>query len=432
MIKKYIFIFIILISCFYFMQNAFAMNSNLQSNNQIPEYTASFKIVNHSPIMPTLVIRFYQMFGDSSDTGWQSPVDLPTATLNGNPVPVVNAFSYEKNYLVGSVGLGYDQYAQYLGVVLPASSDEKILTITGTFQQVAYMSAALYSNVDGVEIQEELLDRQMNVVNGESNPYIVTNPSVFSYTTEHINSNLNTFTNIRKVNKLNLKLANDNSGKIEVYRLDKESSERDLADDIAPDGCSRAYLFANKNDSQEMIILRIKIPKTFIENQHPDKVFSQYQTRYFSVGSHRQSYDGIILDYWTVNARMLKDYEDADGYAYVFFAPDTYTKQLATEQGTPPTKPPVMEWGRYKGYLLGDPSYAIILRYRDPDPNWQGSPENAKCYVNSTDLKPVTADELGEYFPEIYGDTLDHFNAGHIGIVNKNASWPENSNKQIS
>ncbi|MBV8801928.1 MAG: hypothetical protein JO131_02990 [Gammaproteobacteria bacterium] len=83
-----------------------------------------------------------------------------------------------------------------------------------------------------------------------------------------------------------------------------------------------------------------------------------------------------------------------------------------------------MTWGRYKGYLLGDPNFAIIIRYRDPDHAWQGSPENAICYANPAELKPVTVAELGEYLPEIYGDTLEHFNKGYIGIIDKNQPWP--------
>jgi hypothetical protein len=122
---------------------------------------------------------------------------------------------------------------------------------------------------------------------------------------------------------------------------------------------------------------------------------------------------------------MLKDYEDAEGYAYVFFASDDYAKQLAAQEGTPPTQPPVMKWGHYKGYLLGNPSYAIIMRYRDPNPTWQGSPENATCYATPDDLKPVTRAELGKSLPEIYGDSLENFNNGQIGPVNKDAPWPK-------
>ena len=74
---------------------------------------------------------------------------------------------------------------------------------------------------------------------------------------------------------------------------------------------------------------------------------------------------------------------------------------------------------------IGDPSFAIILRYRNPDYNWIGSPEHIKCYpTNSTNI-PVQKNQLGIYTPEIYGDTLDNFNKGRIGAVLKDLPWPK-------
>lgn len=74
---------------------------------------------------------------------------------------------------------------------------------------------------------------------------------------------------------------------------------------------------------------------------------------------------------------------------------------------------------------IGDPSFAIILRYRNPDFNWIGSPEHIKCYpTNSTNI-PVQKNQLGIYTPEIYGDTLDNFNKGRIGAVLKDLPWPK-------
>ena len=74
---------------------------------------------------------------------------------------------------------------------------------------------------------------------------------------------------------------------------------------------------------------------------------------------------------------------------------------------------------------IGDPSFAIILRYRNPDYNWIGSPEHIKCYpTNSTNI-PVQKNQLGIYTPEIYGDTLDNFNKGQIGAVLKDLPWPK-------
>lgn len=425
MINKNILHFILnVFLLFNLLQNAHAADITTANIKQMPQYTATFTL----PSLPfssfsTLVLRFYQAYGDGSRTGWQSNVTPPTVIYQGNVYPINTFFSYHTgNYIYGSYGLGYDQFAEYYGTNIAIEPNHTTaLTITGTFQQVAYLSATLY--MGGTQL--ELLDREMKVAVPELNPYIKNHPSVFAYPVNNTPLLTPLSENTFPLNKPNFNhpFVDPQTGKIDVYRLDQQESKQVVADDIAPDGCSRAYLFAQKNLSQEMIILRIKVPNVFIDGNRPDKIFHQYQTRYLSVGAHEISSE-TLLDFWTVNAEMLRDYMDADGYAYVFFASNTYTQQLAIQQNTPHTQPPVMTWGHYKGYLLGDPNFAIIIRYRDPNKAWQGSPENAVCYATPNDLKPVTAGELGEYLPEIYGDTLDHFNKGHIGIIAKNRPWP--------
>ena len=177
---------------------------------------------------------------------------------------------------------------------------------------------------------------------------------------------------------------NINSGAIGVYRLDKFDSRRAMADGIADDGCSQAYLFARKSSiNQEVLVLRIKIPTTFIDNDTPDKIFEDYQVRYLSVSANVDPaiHQSNPLGYWTVNARMLKQYADKNGYGYVFFAPNDYVSNIALQQGASATQPPVMTWGKYKGYLLGDPDFAIVMRYKAPNSSWDGNPANAICYT---------------------------------------------------
>ncbi|MBV8801927.1 MAG: hypothetical protein JO131_02985 [Gammaproteobacteria bacterium] len=322
---------------FVILQNTNALIMTENNLKQMPQYTATFKFPSN-PISSTgtLVLRFYQAFGDGSRTGWQTSITTPIVTYQGNVLPISTFFSYQNdNYLYGSYGLGYDQFAQYYGAFFAIAADqESTLTITGTFQQVAYLSATIYLN--GTQV--ELLDKEMNVATSDLNPYIKNHPSVFAYS---VNSNLFKLPSIENNSPLKSytfdhPFTDPKIGKIHVYRLDQEESKEVVADDIAPDGCSRAYLFAQKASSQEMIILRIKVPQVFINNNQPDKIFHQYQTRYLSIGSH-QMWSNIFLDFWTVNAEMLKDYMDEKGYAYVFFASNDYTKQLALQQKTPPT-----------------------------------------------------------------------------------------------
>lgn len=411
------------------MQSACASNYN--SCIQMPQYEANFNLkiseTGRKVDSHLLVLRFYQAWGDGSSFGWQFPVKPPIAFLDSQVIPIANIFSYSPSasFANGAIGLGYDQYAQYYGAVL--GSEGEHLSIKGTFQQVAYMSATLYTFYsNGSSEQRELIDKEMSVLPSGCNPYTEGNSSVFAYSPEYTENRLISLKEKLKTQttfRLPSILGDNATGQINIFRLDKNNSENDIADDIAPDGCSRAYLFARKKRNQEFIILRIKVPKTFIENAYPQKTFEKYPVRYLSVGSHRID-DEVTLDFWTVNNRMLNEYVDNQGYAYVFFAPNYFTQNLALEQKVPATQPPVITWGQYKGYLLGDPDYAIILRYRVPDPSWKGSPENAKCYANEYRLSPVTKEELGEFTPELYGDTLENFLNGKIGAVNKDAAWP--------
>src|SRR5579883_3225755 len=400
--------------------------------NSMPQYQALFTLPSNPNTSPALVLRYYQEWGDGSRTGWQTPVVLPTVSIGNRTLPIVLQFSYASPfYTSGAIELGYDQYAQYYTVFSISGHPSENLLIQGPFQQAAYMSATLYSNVMGT--QPAIVDKQMTTLDNASNPYIEGNPSVFAYSPTLLQSHT-----LKPAYSLPLspppihrprlaarKTPADGTGEIYVYRLDQTSSHENVVEDITPDGCSQAYLYAEKESYQDVIIFRIKVPTTFIESDHPDMTFGHYQTRYFSVSAHRNSdSQDRYLTYWTVNTRMLRDYMDDQGYAYVFFASNDYTNNLAIEQHTPDTQPPVMTWGRYKGYVLGNPDFAIIMRYRDPDPAWQGSPVNATCYATPEDEQPVTKEQLGDYLPEIYGDTMENFQNGHIGAVNKDALWP--------
>lgn len=431
--------------------------------NQMPQYQASFTFPlqensaammdepEQSMKMKSLVLRFYQHWGNGDATGWQTPINPPKVTLDGKELEGAISFSYlTANYIQGSAGLGMDQYAQYFTVNL---ADEEIhlgseLIIEGTFEQVAYVSAVVYSQYGSMEQsynrQAQILDKDMKVLNNACNPYIKGNSSVFAYPANiqqsqapQLDQSKSSLENIESLSYVP-KVFNDNeSGKVGVYRLDQETSKKVVADDIAADGCSRAYLFGKMGTEQKVAILRIKVPTTFLGEGEPDEIFAKeknYQARYFSVGAHRQmaapDEAKPLLKYWTVNARMLNEYKDKDGYAYVFFAPNgypnDYPNEYPLEQSTSETQPPVITWGKYKGYLLGEPDYAIIIRYRDPDISWKGSPENATCYENSDVLQPIGDKELGKDAPEIFAGTLDNFFNGNIGAVNMGGPWPKN------
>jgi hypothetical protein len=418
---------------------------NCASTQYMPQYQATFTVplgTENSDKATTmlddsfLILRFYQAWGDGESTGWQTPLRAPKVTLDGEQLYTGLYFSYDTAfYKYGSFYFGFDQYAQYYLTEIPNRRNPGQLVVTGTFEQVAYLSAVVYSASDvGPNQQEQVLDKEMSTLNNACHPYIEDNPSVFAYPaksnqafTQDVSVPVND--RFRQQNALDSFPKNNDkdTGQIAIYRLNAESSLEVMADDIAPDGCSRAYLFGFMDAEDDIAILRMKVPTTFLDGNEPDKIFGDYQTRYFSASSHRKfptREDPTILNYWGVNAAMLKDYQDDDGYAYVFFAPNKYVKEMADEQNTAETEPPVMKWGRYTGYLVGYPDFSIILRYRDPSLSWDGSPENAVCYPTARQQRTVEPDELGEYFPEIFADTLDNFSDGNIGDVSNRQPWP--------
>lgn len=388
-----------------------------------------------------IVARFYSPFGDGSYSGWQEPLTPPTVTVNGIDTTIENWFpgTDSTTYLMGQQGPGFDQHAQYFKYY-PAQEvalyNHLEINVSGEFQKAAYFSIVCYYEVfvketgKLIEKQIELLDSEMTTTAANGNPYIINNPSVFSYASPEKAAAKWSETPVQNsVTAHTLpthKVAvNAETGAIAFFRLDKEASDSVIADEVAADGCSKGYLFSYKTADQRVCILRIKVPTTFVESDSPDTTFGYYQTREFSVGAHVESLDTApVLNFWTVSSRMLNDYIDEEGYAYVFFAPNEFVKTMAEEQQTPEMQPPLMTWGNYTGFVLGEPTFATILRYRVPSDIWQGSPLNGVCYPDAVALEPVTVDELGQYLPEMYGDTFENFLTGKIGSVNRDATWP--------
>ncbi|WP_215778114.1 MULTISPECIES: hypothetical protein [unclassified Paludibacterium] len=380
-----------------------------------------------------LIVRIYQPWGDGSETGWQKDMTPPTVTLDdGSTVDLLYLSGFGGlDYLGGSNLLGYDQYAQYYAAFVPAYANQ--VTIHGTFQQYAFMNVSLDNLSSGEQIQ--IYDQDM--ATSKANPFRQLNPSVFAYQ-EPFSTQANKAAQhkaapqpsaippLRSAQLLRpATLSSNDDGAIAFYRPDQQTSQNgnNHLDGIAADGCSANYLTAYKQPNQEMMIMRIKVPKTFISADKPDLVFKSYQARYFSVSANTTQ-SNPTMPYWTVNGRMLDSQKDQDGYAYVFFGPNSDSRAKSLQYSDDPNTPPVITWGKYRGYYLGNPDYAVILRYKLADENWQGSPIHAACYASPAVQQPVTAAELGDYLPEMYGDSMDNFNAGHIGAVSQNQDWP--------
>ncbi|MGA5657813.1 hypothetical protein [Rahnella contaminans] len=402
-----------------------------------PEYTSEFTIPAGQ--RGIIVVRFYDVWGDGTVNGWQQPVTPPQVMFDGNNIDLALWFSAnsvstqepdgfnQEDYINGQSQGGFDQHSHYYQQSFDELPYDAQLIISGNYQIAGYFSVTVYLGLDGTRFQYEMLDREMISFPTNANPYIVGNPSVIFYAELDENGLRHDTLQPASHSKHSVK-AEERNGELLLFRADAERSATGYSDEMASDGCSKGYLSATKEDpsNQQVLILRVKMPTTFIGSSSPDLTFSSYQCRQISVSANIESRTSVdpLLDFWTVSSQMLNQYVDNDGYAYVFFAPTSFTQQQVIDQGTAPRTPPLMIWGNYKGYLLGDPNHAIVLRYRDPASDWEGNPVNAVCYLNSAENQPVTADELGVFLPELFGDTLDNFLSGKIGAVIYDQPWP--------
>jgi hypothetical protein len=227
---------------------------------------------------------------------------------------------------------------------------------------------------------------------------------------------------------------NQTTGQIYVYRLDQQSTQGSFAGEEATDGCLSTYLFCKTGVFYKSFpygIMRVKIPYTYDSSLPLIQPMKQYDTLYYSVSA--MQYSELIqppfAPFWTVNARMMKTYQDTSGYAYIFWAPQSDVMLINESQKTTKKiyEPPVISWGQYKGYLLCAPTFTWYFRYKDPNPDWEGSPINCPCYLDPNTNQPIT-DELGPWCPELYGGAFSSYdafmNSSNIGSVVKNQPWP--------
>ena len=288
------------------------------------------------------------------------------------------------------------------------------VTIAGQFSQFSYTSITSYDVTGRVVFHEyDSAFSMKNSTN--RNPYIPSNPSVMAYTQPpyvdfdgnltsilakikpfiptdvgsiepHINANLNlklksdrdsdstqVFTaevpksilhrdTLHKNDVSNFPIPHASSileesistGNLPFYRLSVEQSW--CFPDGSGVGCTNSYLFAYPQIQDEVIIMRMKVPTTFFNSSSPSTTFGSYMAHYFSISAQRNYTINITNQYsaplyWGVNARMLLNYSDSEGYAYVFMTPVNFTWALAKEQNLPrnSTIPPVYTWGGYTG-----------------------------------------------------------------------------------
>lgn len=454
----------------------------------MPEYTYSFNLSGANIIVFRIYENYGDGSSTGWQASTIKPKLTLTYNSTTIRIKVFCIYRYNHSpyirYYKGSRNFGYDQFAQYYTAVVDPSEypADAVLHASGSFYQSAYSSITSYnySNTPDLILGQPLFHASATgwQVSGSdtSNPFIVGNPSVLAYEPASRGDRIDEIPtpeeemrlrdlesvlsfsyapDMRKLPRSVPALAAaikegeviSDTGKVDFYRLDEYLSSLCLPDasDFGAGGCSDEYIFAptTPETSQDQVyILRVRVPSTFFNSSHPSAVFDSYQSTYFSVSSNRNNslieanhdtgkldIDAFLPKYWTVDSRMMNALKDEEGYAYIFCVPDEYARALSAQQNDGyswenRTQPPVLVWGDYKGYALAEASYAIILRYKEPQSSWEGSPSHARCYPTIEENKPLPAGALGSYTPEAYQGSFKSFLEGRIGAVRKQGPWP--------
>lgn len=264
------------------------------------------------------------------------------------------------------------------------------------------------------------------------NPFISGNPSVSSYEKPPVDGRkIKTHDDFEKPTKAYTvdkhkcdaifeKLKNTHtSNQYSLFRTTAQMAHNGsygAYESISEDGCSPDYLFAARKVAEhDFCMLKIKIPTNFIHSDNPDITYGVYKLQELVIDSSEIMSNGCSA----VTSRQLNDYKDSDGYAYVFFATDEFVEKLCAEQSPPSGIPPIYTLGEYIGYVLRltskEDGPIVFIRHRGCSPDWEGNLINTQCYIKNENLKPIIPSDLGEYFPELYGDTMKSFKAGRIG-----------------
>lgn len=295
---------------------------------------------------------------------------------------------------------GKDQYAQYFKF---SGLKPGALEISGPFAEAAYFSLVIYNSQ--MEVTQEIQGKDLSVSQGKANPYVAPHKSILYYTADE-------YRDIPTGRPSHFDTVPQFDINIPFYRSDKYTSGAS-EEDIAPDGCSRAYLVTGINAKQpNYMLLKIKMPTTFFRHDTRDTIYRGYDVEELSISSTMNHLNDQLptLDFWSVNSYLLSKLNNVDGYAYILFAPRNIVQELVTQQHLLNSRtPPMVNLGEigksFNAYVLGTPTHAIVMRYRNPDDKWIGSPVHTSCYATpQTDL-PVKDGALGEYTPVIKGAT---------------------------
>lgn len=360
-------------------------------------------------------------------------------TTNKGVRELFTAFSYAKTGLKGQIGLGFDQYA--LVFANPNPQYEQDL-VTYTVELYLYTDINYWSfnwnNKQGVRVfitsknnnDTCFKDWSYNYKNSViPDPFTNDNNSIGCYLgwkPQPIPKTI--FTNDNPIDN-DLSLID-----LPIFRIDQQTggnlSKYGFLDGWRAKKCFDTYLFGPifvppfaDHRGNKYGIIRIPVPNTYTGPYCPLK--EDLDLNYFSIST---SYDPNLtpaelktrmLPFWTVNGRMMKELMTENKISYVVWMPtEDINELIKPDPSKPPhppsTIPPVVEFEvsdesnnpvKIQAYVLGYSDYCWIFRYRTPNPEWPGNPNNADCPEKSLDNKRIPVGGLNGWLPTILAST---------------------------
>ncbi len=180
--------------------------------------------------------------------------------------------------------------------------------------------------------------------------------------------------------------------KVNVYRIDRETSKEIEGDQFRSGECLNSYLFSLVTNADSLELkncarFNVLYPFGYIQMRVPSSVYNEnppqcttypdIDVEYWSLSSNICASDiDLILPFWTVHAQMLYDLSSDVGY--ILWAPNEEVKKHMTQPGQ--TTPPIVQLRNgQKAYLLQTPTFAFVFRYRNASIKWKGNPIYAPC-----------------------------------------------------
>ena len=301
----------------------------------------------------------------------------------------------------GCLNLGHDQYAIYW--IYPDLQVQENNFIPKSIQVQNVLSVDYFSVNYGYNVTDPRASLPYNISNTDisyttyfiepfpNQKMFVPNPFLFNNFTNNCYQNATPSFDFKNPDIMTSKQKYHCSKKtkVNVYRLDRKTSEFVEGDQFKPGECLTTYLFslvtnADALDFDECPDFDILYPFGYIKMQIPSSVYdSKCELRpkvdvdYWSVSSNIcAAQTSLILPFWTVNAQML--YNLSNDVGYILWAPNHEVKKYMKDpkQDVPPI---VTLKNGTKAYLLQTPTFSFIFRYRNASEAWKGNPFYAPC-----------------------------------------------------